>query len=105
MLELPDGSSVDRFSKPKIALPENVFEGEVDFKLYEDAVEGTGKCFHCHTTVKYLLRLPPSDWLDGSPEKEMSAKANFFYGFRRNHQCPVIFSGKTDVDDFLKRFD
>ena len=103
-IEDPLGRILDRQSLPELSPDLKVFEGLAEFKFYADAIEYAGECAHCKSIVAGVVRIRDPKlhrkirpFLEEQLLKQMAGDL-----MMRNHQCRLMFEGKTDVDSWLK---
>lgn len=106
--DLSKGPGVKQGLDRRIDVNADVFEGIVQVKIFQDAIEGKGKCAHCNGLVEGALKFPDG-YLSTSADREerqQDAKKQLYAKFKRDHQCGSrLHKNKIDVDVFLKRFE
>lgn len=81
-----------------------MFEGIVETKIFKDAIELTGKCAHCYTIARQVLRVADPRILENSETRQKAVQVAV-QKLQDNHQCLTFWDGKDDVDDFLGRIE
>lgn len=104
-IRLPTHTDTARFTKVGFGdhLLRPFFEGPVDVKFFDDAIEIKGKCFNCHGVIEGVLRIPPQlRDLDKTHEGRQEIVNIACDQVCNRHQCSQLFEGRRDVDDWLK---
>lgn len=105
--QVSKGPGVKADIDKRLDVAANVFEGVVRVKIYQDAIEGKGKCSHCSGPVEGTLRFP-AGYLSTSADREerqIDAKRQLYDKMKSLHYCiPRIDGPKDFIGDVLKRF-
>ena len=83
------------------------FDAEVQVLIYNDRMEGSGRCRNCSNQVTQVLRfssLSDRFQLTSSPAFQNSFVRVLCRLMVRNHPCRFAQNGKDDVAAFLDRF-
>lgn len=105
---LSKGPGVKAGVDKRMDVEANVFEGVVQIKIYQDAIEAKGKCAHCNGMAEGVLKFP-TGYLSTSADREerqLDAKRQVYEKLKKLHYCiPRIDGPKLPVADFLRRFE
>lgn len=90
---------------PLLRVNEKVFEGVLEVKRFDDAIEGVGRCFWCSGDVGAVIRFTAKEVKEHNIT-EVEIRKKLYDLIQERHQCGArLHDGKDDVRDFLKRFE
>ena len=83
---------------------QNIFEGVVNVKVYDDAISAKGRCAFCHGPVEGVLRFPKDYKLTDNDMIE-DARDQILSRIQKIHYCiPRLDGPKIVAKDWLEKF-
>ena len=90
---------------PLLRTNEKVFEGVLNVKRFDDAIEGVGECFWCRGKVGAVVRFDPKHIAEHNVT-DVEIRKKLYDLIQERHQCGArLHDGKDDIQDFLRRFE